>query len=73
MTPPIVGIIGGIGSGKSLVAGELVKHGGYLIAGDELGHEALRQDEIKDKVVKRWGRDLLVDEQGEIQRRLLAA
>ena len=66
----IVGIVGGIGSGKSLVAGELVKHGGCLIAGDMLGHEALRQPDIKEKVIERWGRDLL--EGGEIQRRRLA-
>jgi dephospho-CoA kinase len=70
MKPPIVGIIGGIGSGKSLVADELVRHGGWLITGDALGHEALRQSAIKEQVVKRWGRELL-DEQGEIQRRLL--
>src|ERR1700730_19219402 len=69
-TPPVIGIIGGIGSGKSLVAGELVKHGGYLIAGDALGHEALRQADIKDQVLRRFGRDL-VDETGEIQRRRL--
>jgi dephospho-CoA kinase len=67
---PIVGIVGGIGSGKSLVSQELVKHGGYLVAGDALGHEALRRPDIKDKVIERWGRELL-DEQGEIQRRRL--
>jgi dephospho-CoA kinase len=67
----IVGIIGGIGSGKSLVAGELVKHGGYLIAGDSLGHEALQRPDIKEEVVRRWGRDVL-DERGEVQRRRLS-
>jgi dephospho-CoA kinase len=67
---PIIGIVGGIGSGKSLVAGELVKRGGYLISGDELGHEALRDEGIKAKVVERWGKELL-DDRGEIQRRLL--
>jgi dephospho-CoA kinase len=70
MKPPIVGIIGGIGSGKSLVADEIVRHGGWLITGDALGHEALRQPDIKEHVVKRWGRELL-DEHGEIQRRQL--
>ncbi len=67
---PIIGIIGGIGGGKSLVAGELVKRGGYLIAGDLLGHEALRQPDIKARAVERWGRAIL-DEGGEIRRRLL--
>ena len=37
---PILGIIGGIGSGKSLVAEEFAKNGGFLISGDQLGHEA---------------------------------
>jgi len=69
-SPPIIGIVGGIGSGKSLVADELVKHGAYLISGDAIGHEALRQPDIKEKVVQRWGRDLL-DDKGEIQRRRL--
>jgi dephospho-CoA kinase len=67
----IVGIIGGIGSGKSLVASELVKRGGYLIAGDALGHEALQRPDIKEEVIKRWGRDVL-DERGDIQRRRLS-
>jgi dephospho-CoA kinase len=67
---PIIGIVGGIGSGKSLVAAELVKRGGYLIAGDALGHEALRQPALKDKVIERWGRAVL-DDRGEIQRRVL--
>ena len=70
MAPPIVGIIGGIGSGKSLVAEALAMHGGWLIAGDELGHEALREPDIKEKVIERWGQELL-DERGEIQRPLL--
>src|SRR5262245_62036856 len=67
---PIVGIVGGIGSGKSAVAADLVRHGGYLISGDALGHEALRQPEIKDKVCERFGREIL-DETGQIQRRRL--
>jgi dephospho-CoA kinase len=69
---PVIGIVGGIGSGKSLVAGELLKHGGYLIAGDRLGHEALRQPDIKAQLVARWGKQVL-DSTGEIDRRRVAA
>jgi dephospho-CoA kinase len=69
---PVIGLVGGIGSGKSVVAAALARRGGFVIAGDVLGHEALRQPAIRDQVVKRWGRDVL-NEQGEIDRRRLGA
>ncbi len=40
----ILGLIGGIGSGKSSVAQELTRHDGRVIVGDDLGHEALLDD-----------------------------
>lgn len=70
MSKPILGLIGGIGGGKSLVAAELARRGGRVIAGDLLGHEGLRQPEIKAEVVRRWGKDVL-DENGEVNRRRL--
>lgn len=69
---PIIGIIGSIGAGKSLVAAELARHGGYLIIADALGHEGLRNSGIKAQVVARWGQDL-VKADGEIDRRKLGA
>src|SRR5688572_19081845 len=67
---PILGVVGGIGSGKSFVAAELTRYGGRLIDADALGHEALRDDAIKKQVVARWGKDVLGAD-GEIQRRPL--
>src|SRR5262245_59534669 len=58
---PVIGLIGGIGSGKSRVAAELARHGGVVLSGDEFGHEALRQADIRDKIVRRWG-DRILDE-----------
>jgi dephospho-CoA kinase len=69
---PVIGLIGGIGSGKSCVAAELVKHGGRVIAGDVFGHEALRQPELRQRVVERWGKQVL-DAAGEIDRRKVGA
>ncbi len=69
---PVIGIVGGIGSGKSAVAVSLARFGGRIIDADQLGHAALRQPEIKEQIVSRWGGDLL-DEQGEIVRRRLGA
>lgn len=70
--PPVVGLIGGIGSGKSLVAEAFCRRGAQLISGDQLGHEALRQPEIRSEVVRRWGSGVL-DADGAVNRRRLAA
>jgi dephospho-CoA kinase len=59
-----------MGSGKSEVAAELAKRGARVISGDRLGHEALRQPEIRCKIMEQWGREIL-DERGEIDRRKL--
>jgi dephospho-CoA kinase len=69
---PVIGIVGGIGSGKSLVATEFVRHGGVLVAGDQLGHAALREPEVKSQIVARWGEQVL-DANGEVDRRRLGA
>jgi dephospho-CoA kinase len=68
---PVVGLVGGIGSGKSRVAALFQATGARVIAGDDLGHEALRQPAIRDRVTDRWGKELLDGQ--EIDRRRLAA
>ncbi len=67
---PIIGLIGGMGSGKSRVADEFACRGARVIPADQLGHEALRRPEIRDQAVKRWGHGIL-DAYGEIDRRAL--
>jgi dephospho-CoA kinase len=68
---PIIGLVGGIGAGKSLVAAEFARRGATVIAGDPAGHEALRQPEIRQRVVERWGSGVLGAD-GEVDRRALA-
>jgi dephospho-CoA kinase len=67
---PVVGLIGGIGSGKSAVAALFAARGARVIAADQLGHEALTQPDVRAQVVGRWGTGVL-DEQGNISRRRL--
>jgi dephospho-CoA kinase len=67
---PVIALVGGIGSGKSRVAAELKRRGACVLAGDELGHEALRQPDIREQVVRRWGPGVL-NAEGEIDRRQL--
>ncbi len=49
------------------MAEELVRHGGCLISGDQLGHEALRQPDIRDRVSCRFGPQVVKDN-GDIDR-----
>ena len=68
---PVIGVIGGIGSGKSRVAAEFARRGAVIIAGDLLGHEALLQPDVKEQVVNRWGEGVF-DDRGEVDRRKMA-
>ena len=52
---PVIGLIGGIGAGKSCAAHCFAVRGGFVIDGDALGHEALRQPGVVAKIVAHWG------------------
>ncbi len=67
-----IGIVGGIGSGKSAVADAMRGLGGHLIIADRLGHEALLQPDIKANLRARWG-DAILDERGDLDRKKIAA
>ena len=67
---PIIGIMGGIGSGKSSVAAEFVKLGCKVIDADKIAHELLGRKTIKEKIVVSFGRDVL-DSKGNIDRKRL--
>jgi len=67
---PVLGLVGGIGSGKSEVAAAMARRGGSLVAGDPLGHAALRQPSVRDQVVARWGGQV-VGRDGEVDRKKL--
>jgi len=69
---PVIGLVGGIGSGKSSVAAEFARQGAAVISGDKLGHEALRQPEIRAKVIEAFGPKIVVAT-GEIDRKKLGA
>ncbi len=68
----ILGLVGGIGSGKSAVAKLLVKRGAVVLDADRFGHEVLRRTEVKDAIRARFG-DSVFQEEGEIDRKKLAS
>ena len=56
---PIIGILGGIGSGKSTVAAEFVKLGCGLINADKIAHDLLEEKPIKEEIIKLFGEGIL--------------
>ena len=68
-----IGLTGGIGSGKSVVADLLSQQGASIIDADRLGHEAYSPNsEAWRQVVAAFGEDILTAD-GEIDRRRLGA
>ena len=67
---PIIGIMGGIGSGKSTVAAEFAKLGCKVIDADLIAHEMLNRNAVKEKIVAFFGRNV-VDSSGNIDRKRL--
>jgi dephospho-CoA kinase len=71
-TKPIIGLVGGIGAGKSLAAQLFAQRGARVIDADALGHKALREPEIRAQVETRWGSQVM-DGDGHVNRRKLGS
>jgi len=67
----ILGLVGGIASGKSLVANILRDMGALVLDADQAGHYVLRQPEVIAELRKRWG-DKIFDAKGHVNRREVA-
>lgn len=67
----VVGILGGIGSGKSLVAEQLRQMGAEVFSADEAGHQALGDSAVMETLVGRWG-DAVLDSHGHLERQAIA-
>jgi dephospho-CoA kinase len=68
---PVIGILGGIGSGKSTVAAEFAKLGCKVIDADRIAHELLDELAVIEKITGLFGQAAL-DSSGKINRKELA-
>ncbi|HEX5471265.1 MAG TPA: dephospho-CoA kinase [Lacipirellulaceae bacterium] len=72
-----IGIVGGVASGKSLVAKMLVEAGAALLDADRTGHAVLTDDAaVHQALVNRWGDSILASDgaidRGAVARRVFA-
>lgn len=69
---PVIGIVGGVGSGKSAAAEIFRTLGCEVINADGVGHEVLLLPEVADELGKIFGRDIF-DSAGRVSRPAVAA
>lgn len=67
---PVIGIIGGIGAGKSRVAAEFERQGCLVVDSDRLNHEILRQPEVLATLRDWWGEAVVAPNGGPDRRRI---
>ena len=70
--PIVVGLCGGIGSGKSYVAELLKDLGAQVFDADRVGHNVLREDGVKEVLHQRWGNQVF-GSNGEVDRQAVAS
>jgi len=66
---PVIGIVGGIGSGKSTVAAQFVELGCALVDADRIGHALLEKEDIRRELKIRWPDTISPD--GSVNRQAL--
>jgi len=66
----VVGLTGGVASGKSFVASCFEELGAHRIDADQVAHEVLKDDAVIEKIVDQWGSEIL-DHDGQINRKRL--
>lgn len=67
----VLGIVGGVGSGKSTVATAFAQRGAVVLDADQVGHQVLREPEVIAAFRQRWGASV-VGSDGQIVRREVA-
>lgn len=68
----LIGIVGGIASGKSFVSRAFQDLGAKWIDADAMVHEVYRQASVLHALTQRWGTEVL-DQHGNLDRRQVAA
>jgi dephospho-CoA kinase len=66
MAPLKIGLTGGIAAGKSEALKAFARLGAATLSSDAVVHELLASEELRDRLVERWGPDVAPD--GKIER-----
>ncbi len=67
----VIGVAGGVASGKSVVCEELRDLGAALLDADRIGHEVLEEPAVRSAIRTTWGEEVFTD-QDQVSRAALA-
>jgi len=70
--PKVIGITGGIASGKSEVTRILETLGAVVIRADKIGHEVLELPEIQNLLIRQFGQSVFLQKTHTIDRQKVA-
>jgi dephospho-CoA kinase len=71
---PVVGLVGGVGAGKTAVASAMAEQGAMVLDADAIGHALLDQKPAREAVVARFGEGVLDEsEPSRVDRKRLGA
>ncbi len=70
--PRVLGLLGGIASGKSYVANLLAAQGAVVLDADRAGHEVLNDRNVQWALQNRWGKQVFTA-QGDVDRKAVGA
>ena len=68
----VIGVVGGIASGKSFVTRHLKSYGAVVLDADRIGHDVLLRESVKAEIHQRWGKEVFAAD-GQVDRGKLAA
>lgn len=73
-TPLVIGVCGGVASGKSVVTQQLAKLGAAVIHADQIGHAVLRDPEVIRLLLEHFGQEIRSrEEPNQLSRAAIAA
>lgn len=68
--PVVIGLTGGVASGKSTIAKMFNRLGAWVLDGDRVGHDVLKDPDVLAHIQAIWGKDVVED--GVVKRKALA-
>jgi dephospho-CoA kinase len=67
----VIGVAGGVASGKSVVSAELRRLGAAWLDADRIGHDVLEEPEVREAIRRQWGQEAFSAD-GKVNRTALA-